>query len=48
MMEPIIGITNLLKTFDVCFGHEICLKPLSMQKIVMAFNYSYLYTCNSI
>ena len=29
--RPNTGITNLLKIFVTCFGHEICLKALSME-----------------
>ena len=42
-MRPSIDILNLLEIFAACFGHEICLKAFSMQKILMASAAAILY-----
>ena len=42
-MRPSIGIANLPTIFVACFGHEICLKTLSMQKIFTDFDYSFTH-----
>ena len=42
LTRSVIGIANLPKFFATCFVHEICLKPLSAQKMFKAFNYSYI------
>ena len=47
-MRPSIGISNFPNIFVADFGHEICLKAISVQKVLTSFIDSYIHATQFI
>ena len=48
LMRPSIGISNFPNIFVADFGHEICLKAISVQKVLTSFIDSYIHATQFI